>query len=326
MSLSFSNAGHHAYVLPLMQGFIGQKAFTVDTSEEPHLSTILGAKEKPEDVIELQERAVDGNAQTKPKTRDFLITLISRRSILRPGLRYLRRGVDEDGHVANAVETEQVLSDPSWAPSSSVHSFTQIRGSIPLYFSQSPYSFKPVVVFHHSEDVNHKAFERHFSNMAERYGRIQIAMLVDKHGNEAKIGEAYDEHTRKSNEAAKEDGRKLGFEWFDFHRVCAGMKFENVNILMETLKPALSTFGMTKETNGRIDTLQSGVLRTNCMDCLDRTNVVQSATAQRALETQLVSRAESLKNVRLTKRTGSGGYRIRPAGRRFYSMVQLAMG
>merc|ERR1712093_815469 len=34
---------------------------------------------------------------------------------------------------------------------------------------------------------------------------------------------------------------------------------------------------------------QTGILRTNCMDCLDRTNVVQSACGMRALEGQLKS-------------------------------------
>lgn len=33
-------------------------------------------------------------------------TIISRRSVHRAGVRYLRRGIDEKGHVANFVETE----------------------------------------------------------------------------------------------------------------------------------------------------------------------------------------------------------------------------
>ena len=39
---------------------------------------------------------------------EFNITLISRRSRHRAGTRYKRRGVDEEGYVANYVETEQV--------------------------------------------------------------------------------------------------------------------------------------------------------------------------------------------------------------------------
>jgi len=65
------------------------------------------------------------------------------------------------------------------------------------------------------------------------------------------------------------------------------MKFENVSLLMELLGKKLDSFGDTVEVDGQQLSKQSGVLRTNCMDCLDRTNVVQSACGRRALELQL---------------------------------------
>ncbi len=37
-------------------------------------------------------------------------------------------------------------------------------------------------------------------------------------------------------------------------------------------------------------TLQQGVFRTNCIDCLDRTNVVQSMLAKKSLHSQLLVR------------------------------------
>ena len=69
--------------------------------------------------------------------------------------------------------------------------------------------------------------------------------------------------------------------------VCRGMKFENVSLLTDTLGETLDAFGETVGVGGIVRQRQSGVLRTNCMDCLDRTNVVQSACGQRALEKQL---------------------------------------
>jgi hypothetical protein len=82
-------------------------------------------------------------------------------------------------------------------------------------------------------------------------------------------------------------GKQLGFEWFDFHNVCRGMHFENVSRLMDTLEPFATATGWTIISDDQITHKQSGVLRTNCMDCLDRTNVVQSACARTALEAQL---------------------------------------
>ena len=65
----------------------------------------------------------------------FTLTLISRRSIYRNGRRFNTRGADSNGHVANYVETEQILQTAS----GHVYSHAQIRGSIPLEWSQTPY-------------------------------------------------------------------------------------------------------------------------------------------------------------------------------------------
>ena len=292
MTSPFVHAGQHAFVLPVMQGFVGQRAFTVNVESDDPSKSIAAAQENVGEIIELQNNA--RAAQPSDKTRDYLITLISRRSVKRPGLRYLRRGVDDKGHTANSVETEQILSTPSWAESNKVYSFSQFRGSIPLYFSQSPYSFKPVPELQHSYERNHAAFRRHFTNLTGRYGGVQIALLVEKHGVEAKIGEEYEKHMEQLNKENGINGTELGFKWFDFHAMCRGMKFENVSILMDSLNSKLDSFSETIEVNGKIQQKQSGILRTNCMDCLDRTNVVQSACGQRALEQQLAAEGIAL--------------------------------
>ena len=67
---------------------------------------------------------------------------MSRRSRFRAGTRYVRRGIDRDGHVANFVETEQILLLDSPSPDgagdevSAQLSFVQIRGSIPLFWAE----------------------------------------------------------------------------------------------------------------------------------------------------------------------------------------------
>lgn len=262
-----------------MQGFIGQRTFVADRASEDSTKTISGAYQNIENVLETRDEPTGDS--------DFLVTLISRRSIKRPGLRYLRRGVDEEGQTANFVETEQILSRASWSDLEKVYSFTQIRGSIPLFFSQSPYAFKPVPLLQQSTKTNHAAFRRHFANVVSRYGGIQVSLLVDKTGGEAAIGEKYEEHTKQLNDEEGINGTKIGFEWFDFHSVCRGMKFEKVTILVDVLQASLDRFGSTVEIGGKLLKKQVGVVRTNCMDCLDRTNVVQSACASRMLEKQL---------------------------------------
>ncbi|THC95968.1 hypothetical protein EYZ11_004565 [Aspergillus tanneri] len=217
----------HNFVLPLIQGFVGQREFTVEaTPEHPPTQIVDSAKERVEGHI-LGDKQEPNVFDTDAQRRNFLLTLISRRSVRRPGLRYLRRGVDDDGNTANCVETEQILSTPDWDPSSSVYSYLQLRGSAPLYFSQSPYAFKPVPVLHHSVDTNRFAFERHFRNLRRRYGKVQAVSLIDKKGGELKLGEQYEKYAQALNEAGGIDGEPLSVEWFDFHNECRGMKFEN---------------------------------------------------------------------------------------------------
>lgn len=68
----------------------------------------------------------------------FSLALVSRRSRHRAGTRYKRRGIDEDGNVANYVETEQILSFGEHQMS-----FFQIRGSVPVFWSQPGYKYRP---------------------------------------------------------------------------------------------------------------------------------------------------------------------------------------
>ncbi|KAK2045422.1 hypothetical protein LZ31DRAFT_464476 [Colletotrichum somersetense] len=290
----FVEAGQDALILPLMQGFIGQKSFVVDSSppqqdagpgDSVELSTL---KHPNSEIPSPPSEKVRDPVDLRSTEKKFLLTIISRRSTQRAGLRYLRRGIDEQGYVANAVETEQILSSTTWDKSSKIYSFLQIRGSIPLFFTQSPVSLKPAPVIQHSPEANYNATKKHLERLRTEYGGLQIVNLVEKHGVEATVGNQYQKTVRQLNEEEfKSQGEAVTFEWFDFHSACRGMKFENVSQLLETLRDKLEGFGSTIAEEGQVKTKQQGVLRTNCMDCLDRTNVCQSSFGRFMLEAQL---------------------------------------
>ncbi|KAM7185409.1 SacI homology domain containing protein [Naviculisporaceae sp. PSN 640] len=298
----FVNAGVDALALPVMQGFVGQRSFTVD-SQPPQVDELANKGSVELSALPSSrggslpgspppEKASPDARSTEKK---FDITVISRRSTKRAGLRYLRRGIDDEGNVANNVETEQILSpsDATWDPAAKVYSFVQIRGSFPLFFKQSPYSLKPAPVLQHSKDANFAALKKHFDRLGKKYGALQIVNLVEKHGVEAPIGRLYEENIKRLNEEAascsksQDKKEEVGYEWFDFHAVCRGMKFENVSFLLDILGPKLEDLGSTVAVDGKTISTQKGVLRTNCMDCLDRTNVCQSSFAKHMLEIQL---------------------------------------
>ena len=282
----FLDSSFSPFLTPILQGFVGQRAFVLAKK-----SSSGSDKAEVAEVVEDASK-LSNSTESDDKKQSFLLTLISRRSTKRSGLRYLRRGIDDDGYVANFAESEQILSAADWNPHLPIRTFMQIRGSIPVYFSQSPYSFKPAVVFHNSSQVNERAYEKHFQMLKRQYGAIQIALLVNRHGTEKPIGEAYEQLYSKSKEEGK--AQNIDFEWFDFHQECRGMKFENVSRLVDKFEDFAEASSETVIRDGKVTSRQKGVVRTNCMDCLDRTNVAQSAFAQQKLQQSLEAEGYSI--------------------------------
>eukprot|EP01094_Clydonella_sp_ATCC50884_P002818 TRINITY_DN12164_c0_g1_i2.p1 TRINITY_DN12164_c0_g1~~TRINITY_DN12164_c0_g1_i2.p1 ORF type:complete len:545 (+),score=179.84 TRINITY_DN12164_c0_g1_i2:310-1944(+) len=208
----------------------------------------------------------------------FDFCLLSRRSKYRAGTRYLTRGVDERGHVANYVETEQILGfNGEWS------SFIQTRGSIPLYWGQTSTSFKyrPSAHLTHSLGETGAAFQQHFERELDKHKKQLIVNLLDRKGDERKLSEAFESFV--SNHA----NPSISYVAFDFHAFCKNDEFENVGLLVEKVADRLAGIGFYKEgRNGEAEQLQDGCIRTNCLDCLDRTNLVQSTFAMKSLMMQ----------------------------------------
>lgn len=212
---------------------------------------------------------------------NFVWAIISRRSIYRAGTRWFRRGVDKDGNVANFVETEQIVesSDGDRA------SFVQIRGSIPLFWYQKPdLRYKPSITIDHTVDPqdHQAACMRHIESLCGIYGRQVMVDLVDQVGSEGRLERAFkDTIAYLAHPSAR-------YEPFDFHAECRNMKWHRLSILIDRLaldQEEMGYFLILKD--GTLSSLQEGVFRTNCIDCLDRTNVVQSMLAHRNLEVVL---------------------------------------
>ncbi|XP_030216017.1 synaptojanin-1 isoform X1 [Gadus morhua] len=232
--------------------------------------------------------------------------IISRLSSERAGTRFNVRGTNDDGQVANFVETEQVifLDDK-------VSSFIQIRGSIPLFWEQPGIQKKSIkgvllqlnenrrpngmdenphlvgshrVKLSRGFEANAPAFERHFSALRKLYGKQVIINLLGSKEGEHMLSKAFQSHLK-----ASEHGGAVKMVNFDYHQMVKGGKAEKLH---SVLKPQVSRFVddcgffyYSGETG--IARTQSGTLRTNCLDCLDRTNSVQAYFALEMLPKQL---------------------------------------
>lgn len=117
--------------------------------------------------------------------RTITISLIARRSRHFAGTRYLKRGCDEVGNVANEVETEQIV----WGITPLLRhntqhfcSFVQTRGSIPVFWSQdtSVTVPKPPIQIY-KRDPFYSSAVSHFQSHFERYGAPVIILNLIRH-------------------------------------------------------------------------------------------------------------------------------------------------
>lgn len=194
------------------------------------------------------------------------ITIISRRSTRRAGARYLRRGIDESSNVANFVETELVLNIFEHELS-----FVQCRGSIPVFWSQRGFKYRPPLTINKSLEDTQEVFQEHFKRLKAHYEAPLVAVsLVDQRGRELPLATRFLEHCVKANDS------DVTFFSFDLHQHCRGLNFQKLQLLISSMEETLKTIGFCwVDKTGEVVQRQKGVVRTNCIDCLDRTNLVQ---------------------------------------------------
>ncbi|KAL9654682.1 hypothetical protein ABK040_006744 [Willaertia magna] len=139
----------------------------------------------------------------------FLFGIISRTSSKRAGARYIMRGSDEKGHVANFVESEQFIYY-----NSILTSFLQIRGSIPLIWSQEAnLKYTPEIKFLTDKEKQLKAFHNHFNSILKEYqNNITAINLCKKTGQESRLSELYTNYVKNVNQ--------VNYVHFDFHNEC----------------------------------------------------------------------------------------------------------
>ncbi|KAH0719166.1 hypothetical protein KY285_015197 [Solanum tuberosum] len=205
------------------------------------------------------------------------VTLIARRCNRRTGTRMWRRGADTDGFVANFVESEQIIQ-----LNGCTASFVQVRGSIPLLWDQIvDLTYKPKFEIVRLEEAPRVA-ERHFLDLRKKYGNVLAVDLVNKHGGEGRLNEKF------ANAMQHVDGDDVRYLHFDFHHICGHVHFERLSILYDQIEDFFikNRYFLLNEKDEKVE-VQLGVVRTNCIDCLDRTNVTQSMLGRRMLEFQL---------------------------------------
>ncbi|KAI0089103.1 inositol polyphosphate phosphatase [Irpex rosettiformis] len=213
------------------------------------------------------------------------ISLISRLGWKRAGTRFNTRGVDDDGNCANFVETETIFSTEM-----NCFSFAQVRGSVPLFWEQQGLQTFGQRIQITRPQASQPAFERHFMHLIEEYGGVHAINLLGTKENEASLTASYTRHLQMARHSLGDAARITNF---DFHNAVRAYGHDAVPREIrrqEAITDHIESFGFTMAdaASDEVITLQKGVFRTNCLDCLDRTNFVQDILSRTVLEQYLL--------------------------------------
>ncbi|KAL4993671.1 SacI homology domain-containing protein [Aspergillus recurvatus] len=229
------------------------------------------------------------------------LTLISRLSSRRAGTRFNARGLDDDGNVANFVETETILV---CGTSGVTFSYVQVRGSVPIFWEQAT-GFLPgqqKIEVTRSVEATQHAFDKHIQSLELEYGAVHVVnLLSESKPGEIELSTRFREHIRRNLSSKKSnlpsDHALLRTTEFDFHAEARGpLGYGAGNEIKHELMHSLDGFAyfLSKENRpsempgASVVLQQEGIFRTNCLDCLDRTNLVQTIISLLALESFLL--------------------------------------
>ncbi|CAM1504507.1 Fc.00g020980.m01.CDS01 [Cosmosporella sp. VM-42] len=195
-----------------------------------------------------------------------------------------------------------------------IFSYVQTRGSVPTFWAEiNSLRYTPKLQIRGTDAAVTPAM-KHFDEQIRLYGDNYLINLVNQKGRERVVKNSYERMVEKLVSSPKEHQEadlvtdekfvtiqpetkhhefdRLHYVYFDYHSETKGMKMHKAYALIEKLADALDKQGYFRavDTPASIDgnmdsrSYQTSVMRTNCMDCLDRTNVVQSMFARHTLD------------------------------------------
>ena len=150
----------------------------------------------------------------------------------------------------------------------------------------------------------------HLQEQVSKYGSQVLVNLINQKGHEKPVKDAYERYLSQVGDflcgypslliSLKLNLPNVRYQYFDFHNECKNMRWDRISVLFDKIQDNLEQQGCVEychlfprhfrqnviryfhlnESQGTVVKSQSGTVRTNCMDNLDRTNVAQAALAK----------------------------------------------
>ena len=141
-------------------------------------------------------------------------------------------------------------------------------------------------------DPFYSAAALHFDNLFERYGApVYVLNLVkarERTPRESKLLKEFTNAINYLNQFLPVD-RRIIYKAWDMSRASKSRDQDVIGILEDIAEEVVTATGFFQNGDGQttIPSMQNGIARTNCIDCLDRTNAAQFVIGKRALGYQL---------------------------------------
>ncbi|KAG0083325.1 inositol polyphosphate 5-phosphatase [Podila epicladia] len=192
---------------------------------------------------------------------------------------------DRDQMDAGGLLTETILSNPEWC-----FAYKQIRGSVPVFWEQQGLQLAShKIQLSRGAEATKPAVRRHFEELVNKYEEVHIIdLLGTKDQGEMTLSQEYKNQVQSIGPPLLDH---LHMTRFDYHTQVKGGNYDQLQSLLQHVKRDSEKYGYFYHdliSNTIIQT-QRGVFRTNCLDCLDRTNVIQSNLSKEAIEYLLLN-------------------------------------
>eukprot|EP00834_Sanchytrium_tribonematis_P005175 NODE_297_length_10490_cov_1.102974.p2 type:complete len:710 gc:universal NODE_297_length_10490_cov_1.102974:6239-4110(-) len=233
---------NHSSIKPFMK--------ILDMYDIPHqclVFLVLGYVDKI--IVPLQNTSLASNQQIE-------LSICSLVSVKRTGTRYSKRGLDDEGYCAN-----QVFSRMQLTLNQKSFSFELLRASVPVFWEQTP---SKISITRPLSSSLH-AISNHFQHLLKHGNFLVLFNLLDSNNMEGELSDMYEQLVLEMQKQFYE--ADINYVHFDYHNLVK--QAQDVYLLKHLAMPYLQKISYSSH-----EKQQQGMIRINCLDVLDRTNVV----------------------------------------------------
>ncbi|KAI3638993.1 hypothetical protein MIR68_003491 [Amoeboaphelidium protococcarum] len=240
------------------------------------------------------------------------VYLISRMSRKRAGTRYTRRGIDLNGYCAMMAETEVILVKQLSSQFMEMSSFVMLRGSVPwIWHHEVDLSYKPPLIVRQQDDLTVQAMKKSFQMVQNEYPDVRVINLLNTSGYEAQLRRVFSDAMSKHLPDVHHHAIDINSSSFQMKDLLENLRHSagdegsifSVRVPVSSGGSRMRRRSQTNSCNGsiavqgpsqvqqlpnlKVNKIQRSIFRLNCLDCLDRTNMVMFVVASYLLSAEI---------------------------------------